>query len=77
MTEERVSAGELREAGIILPSDIPDCATVARSAVRLKVTHVEHDRGTMMVTGLFGYLSWARAGPQSAANRARVSVVRR
>jgi len=37
MTEDRISAGELRASGTRIPDDVPDCATVPRHAIKIDV----------------------------------------
>ena len=39
----RVSAGELRSIGFNVPTRIPDCATVARSAIKLLPPKIQAD----------------------------------
>lgn len=43
MSEDRITAGELREQGWPVPETVPDVASVPRSAVRMKVSSVAAD----------------------------------
>lgn len=43
----RVSAGELRQLGLNVPDGVPDCATVRRSAIRMKVSDTQCSPSTI------------------------------
>lgn len=49
MDDDRISAGELRELGVPVPENIPDCATVPRRSMQLKVgsSSVAPDKQTL------------------------------
>lgn len=49
MSDDLVSAGELRAMGIPVPDTIPDCATTKRSAIRMHVGPTTGDPGARTV----------------------------
>jgi len=48
---ERLYAGDLRAAGVDIPETIPDCASVARSSVRLGEPEIGGDPDQGLITG--------------------------
>jgi len=53
-TQNRVSAGELREKGwTCIPENIPDCATIRMGAWRVVDFSTEYDESTRMLNNSF------------------------